>query len=182
VIDPEFGTFIKRERRRFIAYVRALLRDVSELDPEDIVHDVLIRLLGKPNVDLPFDSLTAYIYRSLRNRVVDHVRVRGRYVSLDEEPYENQDGSPPKLMDLLRDVEGDALEMLQREEVRRALFEALDRLSAIEREVVIAHELEGFTFRELAARLHTPINTLLSHKARGLKKLKKYFHANEEQP
>ena len=175
--DPEFGALIKQERQRFIAFVRALLRGASELDPEDVLHDVLARLLGKPNLELPVDRMTAYIFRSLRNRVVDHMRTRARHVSLDADGDENDDRSQPKLIDLLHDVNPDALEVLQSDEGKRALFKALDSLSAIERTVVIAHELEGESFKELASRLRLPLNTLLSHKARAMKKLEKHFHA-----
>jgi RNA polymerase sigma factor (sigma-70 family) len=181
VKDPEFGAFIKKERQRFIAYVRALLRDASELDPEDVLHDVLARLLKKPNSEVPLDSMTAYIYRSLRNRVVDHLRSRGRQVSLDDDRGEDADASQPTLIDLLSGTEGDSLEILQSDDGKRSLFEALDSLSPIEREVVIAHELEGLSFKELSSRLRIPLNTLLSHKSRGMQKLKKHFQANKEQ-
>lgn len=175
--DAEFGAFIKKERQRFIAFVRALLRDTSEIDPEDVLHDVLARLLGKPNLNLPLDQMTAYIFRSLRNRVVDHMRTRTRHVSIDEESDENDDSSQPKLIDLLHDVNPDALEVLHSDEGKRALFKALDCLSPIERTVVIAHELEGASFKELASRLRMPLNTLLSHKARAMRKLEKQFHS-----
>ena len=180
--DPEFGAFIKKERQRFVAFVRALLRDTSELDPEDVLHDVLARLLGKPNLDLPLDQMTAYIFRSLRNRVVDHMRTRARHVSIDERNDENDDSSPPKLIDLLHDVNPDALDVLQSDEGKRALFKALDSLSPVERAVVIAHELDGATFKDLVSRLRMPLNTLLSHKARAMKKLQKHFHSIEEPP
>lgn len=178
--EPELGAFIAKERRRFIAFVRALLRDTSELDPEDVLHDVLARLLGKPNLEVPLDRMAAYIFRSLRNRVVDHMRTRTRHVSLDAD--ETDDGAQPKLIDLLHDVNPDALEVLQSDEGKRALFRALDGLSAIERTVVIAHELEGTSFKELASSLHMPLNTLLSHKARAIKKLQQHFHALGEPP
>jgi RNA polymerase sigma factor (sigma-70 family) len=177
VRDPEFGAFITKERQRFIAFARALLRDASEIDPEDVLHDVLAKLLGKPSLELPLDRMTAYIYRSLRNRVVDHMRTRTRHVSLDEDGDDNDDRSHPKLIDLLHSVHPDALEILQSDQGKRALFEALDSLSDIERTVVIGHELEGSSFKELAARLRMPVNTLLSHKARAMKKLEKHFHA-----
>jgi len=174
--DPEFGAFIKRERQRLVGFVRALLRDASEIDAEDVVHDVLVRLLGKPNLELPLDRMSAYVYRSLQNRVVDHFRSRGRHVSLDEETEDARGG----LIDVLQDVKPDALEILQSEQGRQGLFEGLDSLSPIEREVVIAHELEGVSFKELASRWNMPVNTLLSHKARGMKKLKIHFQASRE--
>jgi RNA polymerase sigma factor (sigma-70 family) len=182
VKDPELGAFIKKERQRFIAFVRALLRDASDLDPEDVLHDVLVRLLGKPSLGLSLDGMTAYIYRSLRNRVVDHLRISGRHVSLDEDGDRGEDEPLPRLVDVLQDVRPNPLELLQSAEGKQALFEALDSLSAIERQVVIAHELEGSSFKEIQSRFSMPLNTLLSHKARAMKKLKKHFQGNEEQP
>jgi RNA polymerase sigma factor (sigma-70 family) len=182
VKDPEFGAFIKQERRRFIAFVRALLRDASDLEPEDVLHDVIVRLLGKPSLELSLDGMTAYIYRSLRNRVVDHLRIGARHVSLDADVGSGEDAPQPRLLDLLQSLGPSPLEALQRAEGKRALFEALNGLSAIERQVVIAHELEGSSFKELAARLRMPLNTLLSHKARAMKKLKQHFQEHEEQP
>lgn len=180
--DSELGAFIKKERQRFIAFVRARLRNASELDAEDVLHDVLLRLLGKPRLEVPLDRMTAYIYRSLQNRVIDHLRTRARQVSLDEDGGEDADEPKPKLLDLLRDVNPNPFELLQSAEGRKALFEALDGLSAIERQVVVAHELEGSSFKELASRLRMPLNTLLSHKARAMKKLEKHFQADKEQP
>lgn len=180
--ELEFGAFIKQERHRFVAYVRTLLRGASELDPEDVLHDVVVRLLGKPNLEVPLDSMTAYIYRSLRNRVVDHLRTRGRHVSLDEDRGDDADATRRSLADVLGGVEQDALETLQSDEGKRALFEALDTLSSIERDVVIAHELEGQSFKEIASRLRLPLNTLLSHKSRAMRKLVKHFQANKEEP
>ena len=181
--DSELGAFIKKERLRFIAFVRARLRNASELDAEDVLHDVLLRLLGKPRLEVPLDRMAAYIYRSLQNRVIDHLRTRARHVSLDEDGDEHGENEPqPKLLDLLRDVSSNPFELLQSAEGKTALFEALDSLSAIERQVVVAHELEGSSFKELASRLRMPLNTLLSHKARAMRKLEKHFQADKEQP
>jgi RNA polymerase sigma-70 factor (ECF subfamily) len=182
VKDPEFGAFIKKERQRFISFVRARLRDASELDAEDVLQDVLVRLLGKPSLRLPLDRMTAYIYSSLQNRVIDLLRARGRYVSLDDDGDESGDEPQTRLLDLLSDVSPNPLELLQSAEGKRVLFEALDNLGAIERQVVIAHELEGSSFKELASRLRIPLNTLLSHQARAMKKLEKHFQADKEQP
>jgi DNA-directed RNA polymerase specialized sigma24 family protein len=61
------------------------------------------------------------------------------------------------------------------------LFEALGTLSEIERKVIVAHEFEGVSFRELTLALNIPQNTLLSHKSRAMKKLKEYFSSLESE-
>jgi RNA polymerase sigma-70 factor (ECF subfamily) len=167
--DADFRSFIKGERQRLIHYVRSLLRDTAEMDAEDVVHDVLVKMLERPG-SAPLDNVTGYVYRAVKNRVIDFVRTRKPMVSLNDDPDEGQ-----ALIDLLQDLNPNAFELLQTQEGEQALFEALNKLTDIERRVVIAHEFEGTSFRELSINLGMPKNTLLSHKARAMSKLKEHF-------
>ncbi len=162
-------SFLESERQRFVHYARSLVRDRTEMDAEDIVHDVLIKVLERADVTTP-ENLAAYVFRSVKNRVIDNIRTRRPTVSLDAEL-----GRRERLVDLLQDQRPDALEVLQTEEGKRALFIALDTLSEMERDVVITHEFEGTSFREMSDMWNVPQNTLLSHKSRAMKKLKKHF-------
>lgn len=170
---PDFGSFVRHERLKLIRYVRSLLRPNSDLDAEDVVHDVLTNLFARTGQPAP-ELLAAYVYRSLKNRVIDHVRTRRTSVSLDAE---SDEAGPP--MRRLRDSGPDALALMQSRENRARLFEALQELSEVERTVVIAHEFEGVRFKDLARRLQVPQNTLLSHKSRALKKLRKHLLASK---
>lgn len=171
--DADFRSFIKGERQKLIHYVRSLFRDTADMDAEDVVHDVLVKLLERPgSADL--GSVAGYAYRSLKNRVIDSSRTRKPTVSLDAEPHDG-----PGLSASLQDHAPGLLDQLQSEEGRAALFEALTKLSEIERQVVIANEFEGVPFRELSAAWNIPLNTLLSHKSRAMKKLKEHLlHSN----
>ena len=160
----------KNERRKFIYYVRSLLSTTAQMDAEDIVHDVLTNILERTDPPAP-ELLLAYIFRSLKNRVIDYARTRKTMLSLDTQDIESQG----QLVHAMEDRSPSALDLLQSEEGRRELFEALDMLSEIERQVIISHELEGSTFKELAQMWQMPINTLLSHKARAMKKLQAHF-------
>ena len=168
--DRDVRSIITSERRRFVQYVRSLVKETADIDAEDIVHDVLISVLERSDLPAP-DYLAAYIFRSLKNRVIDHGRTRKPMMSLDAESGD----SGGKLIDLLKDVRPDALEVLQTREGKEELFEALEELSGMEKEVIIAHELEGVPFKELSRTWNVPLNTLLSHKSRAMKKLKKRF-------
>ncbi len=168
--DRDVRSFVQSERHRFISYVRSLLRETAEMDAEDVVHDVLLKILERADLPGP-ENVTAYIYRSLRNRVIDYTRTRKPALSLDAE----SDEGGGKLIDLLRDLKPDALEILQTQEGKAELFEALELLGEMEKEVIIAHELEGVPFKELSHLWNVPINTLLSHKSRAMKKLRKHF-------
>jgi RNA polymerase sigma-70 factor (ECF subfamily) len=169
--DADFRAFVKGERQRLIHYVRSLFKETADMDAEDVVHDVLVKILERPDSTAPLDNVTGYVYRAAKNRVIDFVRTRKSMVSLEGDP----DGEGQGLIGLLHDLNPNAFELLQTQQGERALFEALSKLSEIERQVVIAHEFEGISFRELSSSLKIPQNTLLSHKARALKKLKEHF-------
>ena len=162
-------SFVESERQRFVHYARSLVRNRTELDAEDIIHDVLVKVLERADLTTP-ENLAAYVFRSVKNRVIDNIRTRRPTVSLDAEL-----GRRERLVDLLRDQRPDALEVLQTEEGKKALFIALDTLSEMERDVVITHEFEGTSFREMSDMWNVQQNTLLSHKSRAMKKLKKHF-------
>ena len=158
----QIRSFLSGERSRFIGYARSLLTDAS-VDAEDVVQDVFLKILERTDSPAP-EYLAAYTYRSLKNRVTDLRRTRRQNVSIED--------SDDSLMDILRSKGPSAFDEITSAEGQVELFKALETLSEIERRVVIAHELEGESFRHLAEAWDIPINTLLSHKSRAMKKLR----------
>ena len=69
---------------RLVRYVRRLIDDTAEKDGEDIVQDVALSLLARTDVLVPIESLSAYVYQSLRNRVIDSLRSRRPFVPYDD--------------------------------------------------------------------------------------------------
>ncbi len=149
--------FIATEWTRLVGYVRAWIADTADRDAEDVVQDVIERLFEKADVTEPVADLSAYLYRSLRNKVIDLYRKPKRAAELPED---------------LSDVRFEASEAMDREEAREALFEAIDELPPAQREVLVATELEGRSFKELAEEWETPIGTLLARKHRAVRALK----------
>lgn len=162
---------IERERKKLVRYVRSLLRETADMDAEDLVQDVLLKILERAGSPVNIENTTAYIYRSLRNRVIDYRKSQKPIQSIDAVIGEHGES----LIDLLQDHKPNTIESLQTEQGKNELFEALECLSQIERKVIIAHELEGASFKEITTLLKVPQNTLLSHKSRAMQKLKKYF-------
>jgi RNA polymerase sigma factor (sigma-70 family) len=168
--------FAGREWNRLVAFVRSWLADSADRDAEDIVQDVLVGMYERADVTAPIADLSAYVYRALRNRVVDAYRVRRRTVSLDAE-----DGPPlgRSLHDVLEDRRFEAAAETEKAELRRRLFAALDGLPPEKRAVVVATELEGRSYAELAEEWDEPIGTLLARKHRAMRSLRKEL-AKEE--
>jgi RNA polymerase sigma factor (sigma-70 family) len=151
------ASFIASEWNRLVGYVRGWIADTAERDAEDVVQDVIERLFDKEDMGSPIADLSAYLYRSLRNRVIDIYRKPKRTAELPEE---------------LSDIRFEASEELDREEAREALFDAIEDLPPAQREVLVATELEGRSFKELAAEWNTPIGTLLARKHRAMNALR----------
>ena len=149
--------FIGTEWHRLVGYVRAWISDTADMDAEDVVQDVLERMFEKADVTEPIADLSAYLYRSLRNRVIDLYRKPKRSAELPED---------------VEDLRYEVGETLEREEATQAMFEAIEDLPEAQREVLVATELEGRSFRELAEKWEVPIGTLLARKHRAIRSLR----------
>ena len=149
--------FLAAEWRRLVLAVRSWLADTAERDAEDVVQDVAVRLLESTGLGEPIRDLSGYVYRALRNRVVD--LYRRRRPAGDQQP----------LSEELPDPRAGAREGT---ELREDLFAAIDRLPEAQRAVFLATELEGSTYRELSEKWGVPIGTLLARKHRAVKALR----------
>ncbi len=149
--------FLAAEWQRLVGYVRAWIADTADRDAEDVVQDVLESMFQRDDIGEPIVDLSAYVYRALRNRVIDLYRKPKRTAELTDE-----------LADLRWDVE----EALDREEAGQAMLDAIEDLPEAQREVLVATELEGRSFKELAEEWKVPIGTLLARKHRAIQALR----------
>jgi RNA polymerase sigma factor (sigma-70 family) len=149
-----------RERTRFLHFVQQQLFDRDETEAEDIVSEVAFNLLRRADVIGEIENLTAYFYRSLANRIVDHSRVRIPTVRIDAQ---GEDSTPVEIPDQRLGPE----QTLEQYELRGRLFAAISQLAPKERAVWLATEVDGRSFRDLAEEWGEPIGTLLSRKSRA---------------
>jgi RNA polymerase sigma factor (sigma-70 family) len=161
--------FLTTERGRLIRYVRHLIDDAAERDGEDIVQDVALNLFSRADVLMPIETLSAYVYQSLRNRVIDYLRRRRDVVSLDESIDENGESS---LIQELSETLSDGEKEVTRAELRKSIVSAIDQLPGEQKAVVIETELNGRSFRDLSREWGIPIGTLLARKSRALAKIR----------
>jgi RNA polymerase sigma factor (sigma-70 family) len=175
-INDRITAFIKAERSALIGYVRSLIGDAADRDGEDIVQDVMTGLLDRADPLMPLRNLSVYAYQAIRNRVVDAFRSRKKNVSLDKSDHEDEALS---LSEALHDVRLNAGAAIANGELREALVKAMDRLNINERAIVVATEIDGFTFKELSEMWDVPLGTLLAQKSRALVKLRESLYLKE---
>jgi RNA polymerase sigma factor (sigma-70 family) len=149
----------RAERARLFDFIRRRVR--NEADVEDILQDVFYQLITSYSVTEPIEQLTRWLFTVARNRVTDWYRKR-RSLPL---PRQEEDPSAPlNLEEILFDPAENPDEVYFRSFIWGELVDALDVLPEEQREVFVMHELEGRSFKEMAAITGAPINTLLSRK------------------
>ena len=161
-------TFFRRERQKLVNHARTMIADATDRDCEDIVQDVMLGLFDRGDSCGPLEDLAGYVYRSIRNRVVDIWRRRRlATVSLDE-PL----AGGGRLEDVLADARQNLGRAAEQSELLAAFEAEFNRLSVAERVLITATDFEGHTFREVAAAWGEPLGTLLARKKRALDKLR----------
>src|SRR5213080_2592955 len=160
--DQRISEVVKREQSRLRSFIRRRVPDPA--DVEDIVQDVFYKLVEANRLLMPIDHVTGWLFRVARNRITDLFRKR-REESFGEGAIENEnDGDMLRFEDLLPSADAGPDAVYLRSLLLDELELALDELPDEQREVFVAHELEGRSFKELSAESGVNVNTLLSRK------------------
>ncbi|WP_035348481.1 RNA polymerase sigma factor [Edaphobacter aggregans] len=172
--DQLLAEAIERDESRLRSFIRRHVTDTG--DAEDILQDVFYELLQAYRMMKPIEHVTGWLFRVARNRIVDRFRSK-RADSLSEPAGAEAEGSRLLLEDLLPSVDDGPEAAYARAVLFEALEDALDDLPREQREVFIAHELAGTSFRQLADETGLSINTLLSRKRYAVLHLRRRLQA-----
>jgi len=155
---------------RLRAYIRRQVGDLG--DAEDLLQDVFEELFSAYQLTQPIEQVAGWLMRVTRNRIIDRFRARAREARVIDRSRAGEDAEP-RLIDEWPAPAGDGPESIaMREQWFAQLTAAIEALPAAQRDVFIAHELEGRSFRELAAASGEGINTLLGRKHAAVKALR----------
>ena len=160
--DQRISEAVSREQPRLRSFIRRRVADPG--DAEDILQDVFYELVEAYRMMKPVEQVTAWLFRVARNRITDRFRKRSREALRTEPAKVADDGEELLLEELLPSPDAGPDAAYARSVLLEELDEALDELPAEQREVFVAHELMGYSFKELAAQTGVSVNTLLSRK------------------
>ena len=149
-------------------------------DAEDILQEVFSELVEAQRLLHPIEQVGAWLFRVARNRITDVLRrrrTRGVELPLHEPAAAGNDPDAPSWEQVLASPDAGPHAQLTRRTLLRALDEALQALPAAQREVFVAHELEGRSFRDLSAESGVPVNTLLSRKHCAVQQLRRQLQS-----
>jgi RNA polymerase sigma factor (sigma-70 family) len=166
--DRRISDVVERERRRLLSFIRRRVSDPR--DVEDILQEVFYELVEANRLLMPIEHVTGWLFRVARNRITDLFR-RKKPESLDAAVL-GDEGERHALEDLLPSPGAGPDALYARSVLVDELELAVDELPEEQREVFVAHEWEGRSFRELAAETGVSINTLLARKRYAVLRLR----------
>jgi RNA polymerase sigma factor (sigma-70 family) len=159
--DRQISKIVAEERSRLRNFIRRRVPDPS--DAEDIVQEVFYELVEANRLLMPIEHVTGWLFRVARNRITDLFRKK-KPEPFSDAAVEGEDGELLRIEDLLPSPDAGPEALYFRNVLLDELELALDELPDEQREVFVAHELEGRSFKEMAAETGASVNTLLSRK------------------
>jgi RNA polymerase sigma factor (sigma-70 family) len=159
--EPQISKVIVEERSRLRNFIRK--RVANEADVEDLLQEVFYELVEANRLLMPIEHVTGWLFRVARNRITDLFRKKSPETFSDA-AVEDEDGELLQIEDLLPSPDAGPEALYVRNWLLDELELALGELPDEQREVFVAHELEGRSFKELSAESGVKVNTLLSRK------------------
>jgi RNA polymerase sigma factor (sigma-70 family) len=159
--DQRIAEVVEREQSRLGTFIRRRVPDPR--DAEDILQEVFYELVEANRLLMPIDHVTGWLFRVARNRITDLFRKKKPETFSDTKVVDS-DGEVLQFEDLLPSPDAGPDAVYVRSVILDELDFALDELPEEQREVFVAHEVEGRSFKEIAAQTGVSVNTLLSRK------------------
>ena len=173
--DREIAATVRRERGRLLAFIRRRVLDSTEA--EDVLQEALYELVAAYRLMQPVEQAGAWLMRVARNRIIDRFRKKKPELLADQGVEFDEDDDVGGLEDLLPSPDDGPDAVAIRQLMLEQIETALDELPPEQREVFIAQELVGASFKELAARWNVTVSALLSRKRYAVLYLRKRLQA-----
>lgn len=175
--DSEITATVLRERTRLGGFIRRRVADAGEA--EDILQDVFHEFVQAYRLPEPIEQVSAWLFRVARNRIIDRFRKKKEEPLAEPADIDDLDAAESAWrLDLALPSSEDGPEAAYlRSVLLDTLQQALEELPENQREVFVAHELDGISFKEMAAASGTSLNTLLARKRYAVLHLRKRLQA-----
>jgi RNA polymerase sigma factor (sigma-70 family) len=138
--DQRISEVVERERSRLLGFIRRRVPDPR--DAEDVLQDVFFELVEANRLLMPIEHVTAWLFRVARNRITDLFR-RKRPQGFGDAAAADADGERLLLDDLLPSPDAGPEALYARSLLLGELELAFDELPPEQRQVFVAHELQG---------------------------------------
>jgi RNA polymerase sigma factor (sigma-70 family) len=159
--DDRISEVVRRERSRLGNFIRRRVPDPG--DAEDILQDVFYELVEANRLLMPIEHVTGWLFRVARNRITDLFRKK-RPENFSDAAVADEDDELLSFEELLPSPDAGPEALYARNVLLEEFELAIEELPEEQREVFVAHEFEGRSFKEMSDETGVSVNTLLSRK------------------
>ncbi|MGB5819389.1 MAG: RNA polymerase sigma factor [Saonia sp.] len=164
--------FFGKEYHSLKAYVNSKIKDSANRDAEDIIQDVALKLFSRTDRYSPINNVASFVYHSVKNRIIDVMRANK---SLDSRENENE----TKLIEFtetLYDTSDNSYSERMKDELKKTIL----NLKPDYRDIIIAIDFEGYTYKEISLETGIPEGTLMSRRHRAISLLYKKLETKKK--
>lgn len=166
--------YIAGEYKNLVLYVKRFINErYYNVNAEDIVQDVALNLFTKVDFDSKIENIAGYVYRSVRNRIVDVQRKHKHDIPISPSSSRGDGGDAGFIASILSVSDEVSPDVIDTEVFYQKLDDAFKLLPTKQKAIIVATLIEGRSFNEVAEAWNVPVGTLLSWKHRGIAKLRK---------
>jgi len=156
--NKKLKDFFGKEYQSLKIYVNSKIRDTANRNAEDIIQDVALKLFSGADRYAPINNVAGFVYRSIRNRIIDIMRTTKPTDSLEN------DNSLSELTEILSHTTNDYTS----EKMVSILKNNIQKLKPGYRDIIIAVDFEGYTYKEISSKTGIPEGTLMSRRHRAI--------------
>lgn len=156
--EKQLKAFFNSEYHNLKAYVHSKIENDADRDAEDIIQDVALKIFSRKSV-LPINNVAGFVYYSIKNKIIDIMRKDRKTKNIDDD-FENQImGFAENFYESQDDYS---------DEMKVALKKAIFNLKPHYREIILAIDVEGYTYTEISEETGIPTGTLMSRRHRAI--------------
>lgn len=153
-------SFFNEEYHSLRDFAKSKIHDAADRDAEDIVQDVALRLFAVANSSSPINNIAGFVYRAMKNRIIDILRSKKENIAIEKE-------LETRLIGFTQLLYGKP-DNSYSEKMITELKKAIMALKPLYKNIIIAIDFEGFTYKEISAETGIPIGTLMSRRHRAI--------------
>lgn len=165
-------SFFSKEYNLLKSYVNSRIMENADRDAEDIIQDVALKLFSRAENSLPINNVGGFVYNSIRNKIIDTMRTKKQKSNI-------QDENETRLIELTELFYGKS-DNSYSEKMKHELMRSVSSLKPPYRDIIIAIDFEGYSYKEISMETGIPEGTLMSRRHRALSVLYKQLEKKKE--
>lgn len=169
--NKKLRDFFGEEYHSLKAYVNSKIKANANRDAEDIIQDVALKLFSRADRYSPINNVASFVYRSIKNKIIDVMRANKQLNS----PEDENETRLTEFTEMLYDKSDNPYSEQMKAELKKAIL----NLKPDYRDIIIAIDFEGYTYREISLETNIPEGTLMSRRHRAISLLYKKFETKK---